>query len=165
MLSTDVLVDVLYFTALTKHSDEKRSRQNLFLNVCDNFDVKIVLGEFKRAQRWCNNCETYYKDWQGKLTDVNIASNLIKLAVQDKYEKALIICGDYDIVPAVRTVKELFPAKVIEMVIPLNGRADQSKPYFDRSHQLSTLQLDSCILPERFTLRSGKQAIRPQMWS
>lgn len=163
-LATDEIIDVLYFTAQTKHSTEKQVRQKLFWSVCEHFEVKIIQGEFKKANRYCKNCHTYYKDWQEKLTDVNIASHLIKYAFLNQYEKAIMMCGDYDITPAVKTVKELYPEKIIEMVIPLNGKAEQSKPYFDRSHQLSTAQLESCILPERFIMRNGKQAIRPAEW-
>lgn len=45
------------------------------------------------------------------MTDVNIATHLLVDAYQDKYDMAMLISGDSDLVPPIKAVHENFPAK------------------------------------------------------
>jgi uncharacterized LabA/DUF88 family protein len=42
-----------------------------------------------------------------KLTDVNIAVDMVMMALRDEYDTAILISGDGDLVPAINAVKEL----------------------------------------------------------
>lgn len=127
--------------------------------------IKVVLGEFKKASRKCKHCNTWYKEWNEKLTDVNIASTLISKAFVNEYEKAIIVCADYDITPAEKTVKRFFPEKLIEVVIPLNRKAEEIKLSYDGFHHLKEEHLATSILPPEIKLGNGKTIKRPPEWS
>ncbi len=70
------------------------------------------MGVFKAKDRACRNCESAWTDHEEKETDVNIALHLLRDAHQDRFDRALLISGDSDLVPAVRMVRALFPQSV-----------------------------------------------------
>ena len=52
------------------------------------------------------------------MTDVNIATHLLVDAYQDKYDMAMLISGDSDLVPPIKAVHENFPAKRVFVAFP-----------------------------------------------
>jgi len=60
------IVDILYFTAYTPHSHQKRLRQQHYLAALESVGVKIVLGRFKSRDRWCGTCKTRYSTFEEK---------------------------------------------------------------------------------------------------
>jgi hypothetical protein len=46
------------------------------------------------------------------MTDVNIATQILIDAFQDKYDMTMLISGDSDLVPPIRTIHELFNMSV-----------------------------------------------------
>lgn len=161
---TDSVSDIIYFSAETRASEEKRRRQKVYLDVLKHLGIKIVLGEFKKASRKCKECGKWYKEWNEKLTDVNLASTLIVKAFNDEFEKAIIVCADFDITPAVHSVKHIFPSKRIEVVIPLNRKAEEIKKSYDRFHHLKIEHLESSLLPPEISISDRKIIKRPPEW-
>ena len=47
-------------------------------------------------------------DQNEKMTDVNIATHLIIDAFQDRYDMAMLISGDSDLVPPIKAVHSLY---------------------------------------------------------
>jgi len=85
-----------------------------------------MLGKFKKVTRRCligcnGNKTNPFETYEEKETDVNIAIYLLEYGLTDKYDKAIIISGDSDLIPPIKRVRELFPKKIIECVIPKNG--------------------------------------------
>ena len=68
----------------------------MFIRAQEIKNVNIVYGEFKRKDKYCNLCKRTYHTYEEKQTDVNIAIQLFKLSIEDKYDKAIIISGDSD---------------------------------------------------------------------
>lgn len=52
------------------------------------------------------------------MTDVNIATHLLVDAYQDNYDSALLISGDSDLVPPVKSINSLFPNKRVFIGFP-----------------------------------------------
>lgn len=74
------------------------SQQKLFAHLQTNIpDVKIVRGHIQ-------NYNGIYKE---KGVDVRLALDLYSLAIENKYDKAILISSDSDLVPAVRMVQVL----------------------------------------------------------
>ena len=114
----DNIEEILYFTTLATWDPSKVARHKLFLRAQENEGVSIVYGEFKRKQKFCTVCRNYFWTFEEKQTDVNIALKLLQLAVADRYDKAIIISGDTDLIPAIKAVHSTFPGKQ-EHVPPL----------------------------------------------
>jgi hypothetical protein len=66
----------------------------------------------------CNRCGHIWINANEKMTDVNIATQLIVDAYHDKYDMALLISGDSDLVPPIKAVHENFPAKRVFVAFP-----------------------------------------------
>ena len=52
------------------------------------------------------------------MTDVNIATHLIINAFQDRYDTAILISGDSDLVPPITAVHANFPRKSVSVFFP-----------------------------------------------
>ena len=60
-----------------------------------------------------------YDKYEEKRTDVNMAVQIVYDGLQNKYDKAIIITGDSDIVPAIDAVKHFDSTKEFVAVIPI----------------------------------------------
>ena len=85
----------------------------------------IVFGKFKVKDRYCPLCCRGYKTHEEKQTDVNIVTCLFESAIRDEFDKAIIISGDTDLIPAIKSLKALYPTKRIGSVIPIGWQAKE----------------------------------------
>lgn len=120
----DAISGIEYFTALVTWDPGKVARHNIFIKAQENEGVKVVYGEFKRKDRKCKLCHKIFRTFEEKQTDVNIAIRLFQLAIQDRYDKAIIVSGDTDLLPAIKAVQTTFPSNQVGVVIPI-GRASE----------------------------------------
>ena len=99
-----------YFT--TKILGSHKANQEAYIKALSTLNkVQIIYGLFKYKKIKClvKNC-TYrgsrvFDVPEEKRTDVNIAINMIKDAVNDKCDRLIVVSGDSDLVPAVKAVK------------------------------------------------------------
>lgn len=136
VLRGDSLAGVEYFTTLATWDQAKVARHRLFIKANEVEGVKITYGVFKRKQRKCPECSKIVTKFEEKQTDVNIALRLFELAVQDKYEKAIIVSRDTDLIPAVKAVQKPFPAKKIGVMIPIGRASEDLKQQTDFHHRM-----------------------------
>lgn len=52
------------------------------------------------------------------MTDVNIATQILIDAYQDKYDMAMLISGDSDLVPPIKAMHKIFNKKRVFVVFP-----------------------------------------------
>ena len=161
----DRIVDILYFTALASWDVEKVNRHNVLIAALKFRGVKIILGQFQKVEKYCQKCHQRYSTFEEKKTDVNIAVELLKSAVRDEFDTAVIVSGDSDLVPAIEAVKALFPAKKVGVIIPVNGRAALLKQVCDFHMKMKEKHLKSSILPDEIDLGSGVKLVRPASWT
>ncbi|MGH9899445.1 MAG: NYN domain-containing protein [Pyrinomonadaceae bacterium] len=156
--SRDKVAGIYYFTTLATWDRGKMARHKLFIRANEIQGVQVVYGEFKRKQKRCNLCHKFFWTVEEKQTDVNIALKLFQLAVQDIYDKAIIISGDTDLLPAVKTVQTTFPTKSIGVVIPIGRASEDFKNNADfhykmKEHQLQTSRFqDTIVLSDESTI-------------
>ncbi len=109
------IVSIFYYTALLdKNFDEKRY-----------LDHKRFLDKIKQIPNFkvvlCNLRKTILKDGSVdyiiKGDDINLANDLIKGAFKNEFDEAVIVSGDEDFIPAIKTVQEL-NKKVINAYFP-----------------------------------------------
>lgn len=154
----DTLGEVFYFTALATWMPDKVARHKLFIRAQESEGVTIVYGEFKRKDKRCFVCRKQYSTFEEKQTDVNIAIHLLQLAIQDRYDRAVIISGDTDLIPALKAVRLTFPGKQIGVIIPIGGSSENLKKQADfhfrlKEHHLASSRFpSSIILPDATTL-------------
>lgn len=126
LLPSQELAGVKYFTSPISSNKGKQDRQNKYLDALRTRPlVEIIFGRFQPDRKECDRCGHPAYHPQEKKTDVNIAVNLICDALGDRFDTALLITGDSDLVPAIEAVKHLTPQKRIVIAFPPRRRSDE----------------------------------------
>lgn len=164
MKSNEELVDILYFSALAHWNSQKVAKHTTYIRALRTVGVKTILSEFKRKDRRCTECGKVYKTFEEKQTDTHIAIQLFQKAVKDEYDKAIIMSGDSDLMPAVEALHSIFPKKEIYFIFPYRRVSEQLKKLADgysriRERHLASSQFDDVIyLDDEHFLK------RPENW-
>ena len=109
-----MLVDTKYFTSIINQPPNKHKRQATYLEALQTLtDFQIYYGHYLWSTVTCRNCGHAYRTHHEKMTDVNIAVELMSDAFQDRFDVALPISADSDLVGPVRAVQRLFSQKRI----------------------------------------------------
>ena len=112
------LVAVKYFTSRVNNAPDKQKRQSTYLEALKTMGVKIFYGHYQNDNINCKRCGNTWKKGNEKMTDVNIATNLMMDAVMDIYDTAILISGDSDLVPPINAVHKYFHSKRIVVAFP-----------------------------------------------
>jgi uncharacterized LabA/DUF88 family protein len=130
---TGSLEQVIFFSALAKHRNtfapNTTQRHLTYINALKSVGVEVILGTFKKKHKTLRQlcqqstnpnqpCVLPLITHEEKETDVRIACKLLELAVQDAFDTCLLLSADSDLIPAVETLKHLYPAKRVILVTP-----------------------------------------------
>jgi uncharacterized LabA/DUF88 family protein len=143
---------------------DKVRRHRIFIRAQEYEGVKVIYGEFKRKDKFCNLCRRTFTTFEEKQTDVNIALTLFRLAMEDKYDKAIVVSGDTDLAPSIREVRSVFPSKPIGVVIPMARRSDYLKRVANFHHKMKEQHLRTSLLNDPFTAPDGTVLNCPPNW-
>ena len=164
--SKDTVADIFYFTAYAEWSQDKKMRHQLLIRALTIKGVKIVLGKFKLRDKKCRLCHRTYQTFEEKQTEVNISVKLFQCAYDDTFDTGILVTGDSDIVPAIRAVKESFPAKRIGVVIPIGRSAEDMKNACDFHMKMKEKHLRDSQFPDTIIIDATKNITlnRPPAW-
>ena len=156
--------DLYYFTSLMKWKPDKMKRHIVFIRALETTGVKVIYGEFKLRDRLCTNCNKEYQGHEEKQTDVNLAISLFSLAIEDRYDTALVVTGDSDIIPSIKAVRKMFPAKRIGVAIPIGREAEEIKNVASFYLRLKEKHFKTSLFPDEIDLGNGEKLIKPATW-
>ncbi len=119
------LGEIYFFTAISqRHGADSVVRHNKYVTALEATGVNVVKGYFTKKYRKCKvrSC-TYkgfkeYPDEEEKETDVKIAVQMLKDAVNDKFDRCFLMSGDNDFGPVLLAIKELRPDKQVGLITP-----------------------------------------------
>ena len=152
------------FTALATWNAAKVERHKLFIRANESAGVSIVYGEFKRKEKLCRLCHRRYPTFEEKQTDVNIALALLQYAIRDRYDRAVIVSGDTDLIPAIKAVRATFPAKRIGVILPIGKSSDDMIKHSDFRFKMREYHLASSRFPDRLILSDNSTLDCPPNW-
>ena len=155
---------IYYFTAFATWKPSKVLKHKTYIKALRHVGVDVVHGKFKKKDKYCPNCEKYFKTPEEKKTDVNIAIRLFQDAVNDEYDIAIIISGDSDLIPSVEAIKSTFPSKEIGIVIPIKRHALELKNVSDFHMKMKEKHLASSVFDDIITLDNGQTLTKPASW-
>jgi uncharacterized LabA/DUF88 family protein len=150
------LVGVYYFSALAPWDTDKSDRHKIYIRALRFAGIEVVLGKFKTVTRNCRSCRQQFKTFEEKETDVNIAVHMVKLAMLDSFDTALLFSGDSDMLPAIKTVKSVSPHKNIHVVVPYGRSAVDLKNHCDESSKIKLHHLQRNQFPDPIVVDAGK---------
>lgn len=158
------LSEVKYFTSNLTNDQGKEKRQRTYLDAITAKGAKIIRGKYERKLVECEDCSwTWYRSNE-KQTDVNIATELIMDAVKDKYDIAVLISGDSDLVPAIKAVNESFKPKYVTVVFPPTRRNETVANAAQGSYPLGRKRLQDAQMDETVISLSGYKLEKPNEW-
>ncbi len=163
----ETLNSIYYFTALPKKNTGRLERHNTYCSVLMNSGIKVIYGNYKTKNIRCKICNQEFSTFEEKETDVNIALAILKRAVEDGYDKAILFSGDSDLAPAIENTKELYPQKEFQILFPINRnkskRLKQVSPLAPIYQYLPCYK--KCQFPDFVDLKTGEKIKKPLEWS
>jgi uncharacterized LabA/DUF88 family protein len=159
-----VLGTVYYFTARISNNPEKQKRQSTYLEALDAMGVQLVYGHYNDKIKECLRCGNKWNDYEEKMTDVNIATNLILDALNDKYDTALLISGDSDLVPPINAIHAQFKGKRVMVGFPPNRHTNSVEIAARGSFVIGRKKLKDAQLPDQVKAKTGFILDKPEEW-
>ncbi len=160
------LVRVVYYTSLIKHDPPGQSRQLRYLDALRTVRpaLSIVYGHYLAKAQRCRSCGGTWLRPEEKMTDVNIACDLLLDASDGSFDVALLVSGDSDLVPPIRAVRDRWPRKAIVAIFPPDRSSEALKKAAHGWLWLGEDKLRRSQLPDRVPV-SGRFIERPREWS
>jgi uncharacterized LabA/DUF88 family protein len=169
VLANQELIDLKYFTALVTHPPAKLKRQRLYVRALQKHGEGLdpIYGVFATRDVQCAKCGEWYPHPQEKRTDVNIATHLIADAFDNRFDTAILVCADTDLVPAVEYVQRRFSKRFV-VIDPPRRHSTELAEIADVHLHFQRRQLNQCQLPNPVEYRPRKNRVRrihrPQGW-
>jgi uncharacterized LabA/DUF88 family protein len=162
------LAGVHYFTARIRDNSRNvadMQRQSDYLDALATLpSLTIHYGHYLKKTRRCHNCGATWMDYEEKMTDVNIAMQLLADAFDDHFDTALVISADSDLTTPVRQVRTRFPAKRVIVAQPPGRNSVQLANEATASFTISETKVRQSQLPEQITKPDGYVLVRPTTW-
>ena len=162
------LVTTHYFTARIRsngHNTPDAQRQNAYLDALGVRGVLIQEGHYLQKTRQCRGCGNTWPDYEEKMTDVNIAVQLLSDAFDDAFDLALVVSGDSDLTTPIRSVRSRFPEKRLIVVFPPKRHSAELKRAAHGYLTIGEDKLRASQLPESITKPGGHVLTRPATWN
>ena len=162
------LIAVRYFSARISarpgHSG-KRKRQATYLEALETLpDFHIHFGHYLAKPQQCNTCGATWDTNEEKMTDVNIAVELLGDAQDDSFDTAIILSGDSDLTTAVQAVRRRYPDKRVIIAFPPDRNSIQMRKVASGWFRIGRKTLKDSQFPDRVTKADGFVLERPEQW-
>lgn len=126
MLKEDqTLAAVNYFTAMSKDPGSRKRQQTYLSALALRGGLTVHLGRLAQRPHTCQKCGKRSHRWQEKESDVRIALEMYRDAVNDRVDTVWLMSRDADLVPAVEAVLRDTDVKVV-IFRPPNGSGDRA---------------------------------------
>ncbi len=163
---TATLQDIFYFSAFAHHLNAPGViiRHEAYIKCLKQTGVSDEMSRFKPKEITCPICNAQFERYEEKETDVAIASKMFELLKKQACDIIVLVSGDTDLCPVVRTCMSLFPDKHIVIAFPY-GRRNSELASLAPSFRLKKERYVSNQFPEIVTFSSEWLSIpKPFDW-
>jgi len=159
------LVMTKYFTARVIGSLDKQKRQSTFIEALETLPkFEIFYGKYQLNPRACPNCGFKDQVPNEKMTDVNIAVEMLSDAVNDKFDIALLLSADSDLVPPIRAIKNTFAQKRIVVAFPPKRESVELSNIAHACLRIGRANFARSLFPDKVKKVDGFILQRPTTW-
>lgn len=156
---------VRYFTSRVKGSPAKAARQAVFIDALRaRGGIEIDFGHFLSNTVQCFNCGNVWKKNEEKKTDVNVAVRLLEDASDDRFDTAMIVSGDSDLVPPIESLRRRFPHKRVVVAFPPRRRSSQLAQAASAVFPIYPQTVRANHLPDPVRTAAGVDLHAPSGW-
>lgn len=162
------LEEIHYFTAYAHHLSASNPdvvhRHRTFIEALRESGVRVRVARFKRKDVRCPSCGTWFRRYEEKETDVAIGVKAIEVLHTDRCDTLVIVSGDTDVAPAIRTARSLFSSKRICVAFPHARFNAELQQIADFSFRIRDTQYAKHQFPDPVVLTSGRRLEKPTTW-
>lgn len=162
------IAGIHYFSALAKHIEAFKpdvvKRHLLYIECLKAVGISVELSRFKKKHIACSNCNQKIKRYEEKETDVALAAKLFEVLIADQCDTVMLMTGDTDIVPAVKTAQRLFPNKKIGFLLPYKRHNQELVKLSSLHIEIKKDAYPKHQFPDPFVTPSGKSLSKPLSW-
>lgn len=149
---------VKYFTAYATWRPSSYRRHQRYVQALEAHGVTTVIGRFKAKTVRCQaQCRQEYKTHEEKETDVNIGVHLMADALNNRFDRALVVSADTDLNAAVALVRQEAPGVRVDLVAPPGRKNRNSSALFE----VTKGKVKSSLLAAQTPLIGEKVVVRP----
>ena len=163
------LAVVRYFTARVEpqaDDPERHIRQDTYLQALATLpDLTIQYGHHLPKIVTCQRCGATRKTFEEKMTDVNIAMALLRDAMRNSFDTAIVISADSDLTGPINAVLRDYPAKRVVVAFPPNRNSVTLSRNATASFTLGRKLVNDSQLPPQVVKPNGYALHKPTRWN
>jgi uncharacterized LabA/DUF88 family protein len=172
------LIEVKYFTARIttdrisasafsrKAIEAKRRRQSIYLEALSIIDnLTIFEGHFLNKILKCQKCGNEWSSPEEKMTDVNIATELLSDSFDDRFDIAHLVSGDSDLAPPLQSLLQRYPGKKVIVAFPPRRYSERLKNTASDYFYINETAFRQSIFPDEVTKPDGYVLKKPPEWT
>lgn len=163
-----VLQHIYYISAYAEHLECSKpnitKRHKNYVQCLESTGVTALMNKFKRKDVFCKICGKTFDKYEEKQTDVMIATTLFEQLHTDSCDTIVLVTGDSDLIPAVKTGKKLFPQKKIVFAFPSSMTSKELKSLVSGSFTLNPNEYLKYQFPDPVVLSDGTLLQKPVKW-
>jgi uncharacterized LabA/DUF88 family protein len=163
-----ILSHTKYFTSRVssnKHDPDKSKRQATYIEAVETLhDCSIYYGHYLSKKVVCYNCGSSWQTHEEKMTDVNIAIELMVDAFQNRFDTALLLSGDSDLTGPVKSVRDLFSSKRIIVAFPPGRHSKQLQLVANAFFTIGRKKIADSQFADKVNKADGFTLVRPASW-
>ena len=159
------LQEVKYFTSRISVPPEKANRQNEFIEALGTLpELSMYFGKYQTNNVTCTKCGHIMLKPNEKMTDVNIAVELLADAFLDSFDVAILISADSDLTGPIRHIAKLFPQKQVIVAFPPSRFSYELQKVASGTFTIGRKKFAESLFPDHVTKTDGHVLNRPDRW-
>lgn len=161
------LVSVHYFSAPAHHLEKSKpgvvARHRHYAAVLQATGVTVQFGKFKQKLVKCRVCRKTFTRHEEKETDVAVSVMLLELLQLNRADRVVLVTGDTDVAPAVRTARRLYPGREICFAFPWNRKLKELEKLADSCFSMDRKHYAAHQFPDPFIIAT-RTFPKPPSW-
>ena len=159
------LIETKYFTSRVSFPPDKVKRQVTFIEALETLKkFKIFYGHYLPNDIECFKCGNIIPKPNEKMTDVNIAVEMLTDAFKDRFDRAILISADSDLSAPIRKMKQLFREKKVIVAFPPARFSFALKNIAHASFTIGRKKIADSVFPDEVQKPDGFVLRRPEKW-
>ena len=146
----ETLIKTAYFSAYATWLPDKYARHRQYVAAIQHRGAECHMARFTEKNTRCNACGARWKRHEEKETDVHLSLCLLEDALDNVFDRAIIVGTDSDLVPAVRMIRRRLPGKQMFLATP-PGRHANARELLNACNSGTAItpgRLANCVMPQ-----------------
>jgi uncharacterized LabA/DUF88 family protein len=160
------LVRTKYFTSRVSTPPDKMRRQATFIEALETLnDFNIYYGKYQAHSFECKRCGNLILKPNEKMTDVNIAVEMMTDAFNNAFDIAILISADSDLTAPVKSIRHLFKDKEVIIAFPPDRFSFELTKVASSFLTIGRRKLAKSVFPDEIIKPGGFVLKKPTGWN